>query len=372
MQHFPVFLSLDRRPVIVSGAGEVAVGKLRLLLKTKAAISVFGKNPVPQVVAWRESGRIRHVARRLDAGDAEGAALLYCANDDPVEDERARRIGKQVGAPVNVVDNLEASDFITPAIVDRDPVTVAIGTEGTSPTLARKIKSAVEEMLPASLGAAATACAAFRERVADRLPAAHRRAFWSRVFEPAGFESVARLQDAALEAALSEHVDSVAAGRQGAGSIQFVGSGPGRPEQVTLEARRLLEQADVVIHDSGIPGPILELARREAFMAPAANVRSGAAAPPAKGIAFALDRALAGESVVWLTPGDPILCGNVEAELQSVRAAGVTCGVVHGAPLRSSLEALRQGDELRRADLDGGLTHATASHAIANQRTGGM
>ena len=363
MRHFPVFLSLDRRSVVVSGATEVAVGKLRLLLKTGAEISVFGENPVSQVVAWKEEGHIRHLARRLEADDVEGAALLYCANDDPVEDERARCIGRQAGTPVNVVDNLEASDFITPAIVDRDPVTVAIGTEGTSPTLARKIKSSVEELLPASLGAVATACAAFRERVADRLPATHRRAFWRRAFESASFASVSHLQDtAALEAELSAHVDRIAGQKRCRGSIQFVGTGPGRPEQMTLEARLLLEHADIVVHDSRIPGSILELARREAFVAPAANVRTGASAPPAKGIAFALDKAIGGEAVVWLTPGDPILCGNIEAELQSVRAAGVSCRIVHGLPLRAPPKGMRQGGRHDRA---------ATSHAIAGQRTGG-
>ena len=78
---------------------------------------------------------------------------VYGANGDADEDARAAAIGRAAGALVNIVDDLEDSDFITPAIVDRDPVTVAIGTEGAAPVLARKIKAEVEAMLPARSGA---------------------------------------------------------------------------------------------------------------------------------------------------------------------------------------------------------------------------
>ena len=83
----------------------------------------------------------------------------------PDEDARAAAIGRAAGALVNIVDNLEDSDFITPAIVDRDPVTVAIGTEGAAPVLARKIKAEIEAMLPATLGLLTRIGQAFRARV---------------------------------------------------------------------------------------------------------------------------------------------------------------------------------------------------------------
>ena len=92
------------------------------------------------------------VERPIEPADAAGAALLYGANGEPEEDARAAAIGRAAGALVNIVDDLDGSDFITPAIVDRDPVTVAIGTEGAAPVLARKIKAEVEAMLPATLG----------------------------------------------------------------------------------------------------------------------------------------------------------------------------------------------------------------------------
>ncbi|HEY7862612.1 MAG TPA: bifunctional precorrin-2 dehydrogenase/sirohydrochlorin ferrochelatase, partial [Thermoanaerobaculia bacterium] len=152
MRHYPVFLDLRDRSIVVSGAGPVAAAKLRLLMKTEARIEVYGAEPAGEIEAWAREGRLVLVERAIAPGDAAGAELLYGANGDAAEDARAAAIGRAAGALVNIVDNLEDSDFITPAIVDRDPVTVAIGTEGAAPVLARKIKAEVEAMLPATLG----------------------------------------------------------------------------------------------------------------------------------------------------------------------------------------------------------------------------
>ena len=182
MRHFPIFLDLTGRRIVVSGAGECAVSKLRLLLKTDADIAVFGALPVAQVRSWAAEGRIDLVERELEDGDAEGASLLYAANEDDEQDARAAAIGREAGALVNIVDDLDRSQFITPAIVDRDPVTVAIGTEGAAPVLARKIKAELEERLPASLGQLAHIGQAFRDRAAMIAPGRSRRDFWSRYY----------------------------------------------------------------------------------------------------------------------------------------------------------------------------------------------
>ncbi|MEM9793857.1 MAG: NAD(P)-dependent oxidoreductase, partial [Pseudomonadota bacterium] len=121
MRHFPIFLNLRGRRVVVSGAGECAVAKLRLLLKTEAQIVVFGTDPVAQVRDWAADRRITLVERSLAAGDAICAALVYGANEDEALDAAAVEIGRAAGALTNIVDNLEDSQFITPAIVDRDP-----------------------------------------------------------------------------------------------------------------------------------------------------------------------------------------------------------------------------------------------------------
>ena len=186
MQHFPIFLDLGNQRVVVSGAGEVAVAKLRLLLKTGAEIAVFGAAPVDQIARWAADGRVRHYGRALELADLDGVRLLYAANGDDEADRVAATLGRTAGALVNVVDDLDGSDFITPAIVDRSPVTVAIGTEGAAPVLARRIKADIEARLGPEIGRLAEVGRSFRQ-VAEALPAGRpRRQFWARFFDSVG------------------------------------------------------------------------------------------------------------------------------------------------------------------------------------------
>ncbi len=260
MRHYPVFLDLRDRSVVISGAGLVAVAKLRLLMKTEARITVYGTDPVTEIRGWAAEGRLHLVDRPIADGDADGAALVYGANGEAVEDARAAAIARTAGVLVNIVDNLSDSDFITPAIVDRDPVTVAIGTEGAAPVLARKIKAEVEAMLPASLGLLTRIGQGFRARV-EALDSATRRSFWTRFYFERGPRALASGAEAARDE-LERMLDEGEAPRRG--FVHFVGAGPGDPELLTLKARRLLHEADVVIHDRLVPQAILELARREA------------------------------------------------------------------------------------------------------------
>ncbi|NBB83549.1 MAG: uroporphyrinogen-III C-methyltransferase, partial [Alphaproteobacteria bacterium] len=186
MRHFPIFLETRGRRIVVAGAGETALAKLRLIAKSEAAIVVIGPEACAGVRALAEAGRIALAERRAEAADLAGAALVYAAADDDVEDTRVRDLARAAGIPANVVDDLAASDFITPAMVDRDPVTVAIGTEGTAPVLARRIKAELEERLSPQLGLLARTAARFRPRAAAIPPGGARRAFWARVFGPAG------------------------------------------------------------------------------------------------------------------------------------------------------------------------------------------
>ncbi len=343
MRHFPVFLDLRGRRVIVSGAGETAEAKLRLLLKTEARVTVFGVDASEQIRAWAAAGRLSLVERPVAHGDAVCAALVYGANAEPAEDARAAAIGRSAGALVNIVDNLEDSAFITPAIVDRDPVTVAIGTEGAAPVLARKIKAEVEALLPARLGALARIGQAFRGRV-EALDSKARRSFWSRFYVLRGPRALDAGEDAVrdtLERMLAEGEAAAA------GYVHFVGAGPGDPELLTLKARRLLHEADVVIHDRLVPQAILELARREAAILEVGKTAYGPSWKQADINALIVARAAAGASVVRLKGGDPAVFARLDEEIEALEAAGIAYGVVPGIT-SASASAAAIGQSLTR------------------------
>ena len=335
MQHFPVFLAVAGRRIVVSGGGEAAVAKLRLLMKTEAHLSVFAPDPDAQIETWAAEGRLALHRRALAPGDALCAVLFYAADEDAAEDARTTRLARADGALTNIVDNLDDSQFITPAIVDRDPVTIAIGTEGAAPVLARAIKADLEARLPVRLGALAKLGKAFR-RVAEALPHGRpRRDFWSDWYFRAGPRAIADGEDAgriALDDLLTDHMSR----KDRPGHVAFVGAGPGDPELLTLKARRALDEADVVIHDRLITPEILELARREALMIDAGKEGFGPSMTQDHINALIVEHAQAGAQVVRLKGGDPTVFGRLDEETDACDAAGVTWHIVPGITAASA------------------------------------
>ncbi|MGR3509710.1 MAG: siroheme synthase CysG [Sulfitobacter sp.] len=338
MDHFPIYLSTKGQRIVLSGGGEAAMAKLRLLLKTQARIDVFSPAPAPEITAWAEQHRLTLHTRALRPGDVLGAALFYAADENTAEDARTAAIARAEGALVNIVDNLHDSAFITPAIVDRDPVTIAIGTEGAAPVLARAIKADLEERLPTTLGTLARIGKGFR-KMADALPFGRpRRDFWRDYYFAAGPRAVADGKAAvenALNTLLADHQSRAAR----AGHIAFVGGGPGDPELLTLKARRVLDEADVVIYDRLISPEILELARREARMIDVGKEGFGPSTAQETINDLLVEHAQAGAQVVRLKSGDATVFGRLDEEIDAVDAHGIGWHIVPGITSASAAVA---------------------------------
>ncbi len=339
MRHFPIFVDLRGKSVVVSGAGEAAVAKLRLLLKTQATIIVIGPNPVAQVLNWAHDGLLTLHIRPFNDRDADGATLVYGANEDATEDARALTIAKAAGAMTNIVDNLDDSDFITPAIVDRDPVTIAIGTEGAAPVLARQIKADLEATLSPTIGILTRLGQAFRP-TANTLPhGLIRRAFWSRFYLHTGPIALASGGEEAVQNELNRLLEETKTHTPKPGFVHIVGAGPGDPELLTLKARRLLHQADVVIHDRLVPAEILELARREAHIVETGKQGFGAAWKQSDINALLVSSAQNGAQVVRLKSGDPAIFARLDEEMDALDAAGIGFALVPGITAASAAAA---------------------------------
>ncbi len=342
MRFYPVFLRVADHRIVVSGGGEAAVAKLRLLLKTEARLEVYAETADPTISDWAAEGRLTLVLRRVSAADVAGARLVYGANDDAPEDARVAGLAVAAGVLHNIVDNLEDSAFLTPALVDRDPLVVAIGTEGAAPVLARKVKAHLEEKLPAALGAVVKAAEAFRP-AAEALPKGRaRRSFWSAVFADA-FVPGAAPDAGTLDRLLAEHLGE--APRKG--RVLFVGAGPGDPDDLTMRARRALDEADVVIHDRLVPQPILELARREAEIVEAGKTGFGDSVPQHEINAMIVEHALNGAVVVRLKSGDPGVFGRLDEEIEACEAAGIEWTIVPGLT-SAAMAAARLGQSLTK------------------------
>lgn len=357
MQHFPVFLDMNRASVVIGGGGEIALAKLRLLLKTRAQITLCAPDFSPEIEALRP--RVTLVRRPLLGCDLGQARLVYAATGNATEDARIAGLGRKAGALVNVVDNLDASDFLTPAIVDRAPVVVAIGTEGAAPVLARKIKAQLEEALPASLGVLARIGKGFRS-MADHLPQGmRRRDFWAEYYDTTGPRALDQGGEAevgqALDALLARHLARSAP----AGYVDFVSAGPGDPDLMTLKARKLLDRADVVIYDRLVSADILELARREAVMISVGKQGFGPSTPQQEINRLMIQHAGQGAHVVRLKGGDASVFGRLDEETEALDAVGIRWQVVPGVTAASSAAA-SIGQSLTRRGRNQALRLVTA------------
>jgi uroporphyrin-III C-methyltransferase/precorrin-2 dehydrogenase/sirohydrochlorin ferrochelatase len=286
MDYFPIFVAVKTRQVVLLGAGEECVHKARLVMKSSAAIHVFHDDPNadidPQFLIWQEQGHVTLHHRMVEGTDCQNAAFAFIGTEHDANRLKAREIFDGVGLLYAVIDNKAQSRFITPALVDRDPVVVAIGTEGTGPIIARDIKSKIESLLHPATGAVAKVAGLFRPQAKVLPKGALRRRFWSQYLEQVvpgiltsadTTKATSPKDRAMLEARLTQGLQflltQVQRQQDGAmlavakPSVKAIEVYTDDPDLLTRKAMSVLHDADVVVHDGSIPSTILELTRRE-------------------------------------------------------------------------------------------------------------
>jgi uroporphyrin-III C-methyltransferase/precorrin-2 dehydrogenase/sirohydrochlorin ferrochelatase len=336
MRFLPVFLDLQRGPVLLVGAGDLARAKLRLLTSAGARVrwyAIDGNHDLAGL-ASEQAARIEIAQDDPLAADLNGVIAILCAGADDIGIAMSAR-AKAVGLPVNVMDDLAHSTFIFPAIVDRGDVVVAVGTGGASPVVARRVRERIEAVLPARIGDLAGFIGTFRKSIHARIPEFPlRRRFWERVIDgPIGALVLAGRKDEA-EKALNEISDASAfAGAEegkARGHVTLVGAGPGDPDLLTIKALRALQDADVVFYDELVSKEVLDRARRDASLVPVGR-RVGKPGIGQDAInKLLVEAAQAGQRAVRLKGGDPFIFGRGGEEIEALRLAGVTYSVIPG------------------------------------------
>ena len=326
---FPLFLDLRNRRVLVVGGGAVARRKVAGLLDTGANVVVGAPRLDPTLTALADDRRITLLAGRFEPAWLDDAWLAIAASDDPLVNRAVAEAGARRRVPVNVVDDAGASVVQLPAVVRRGPVQVAISSGGGAPLLARHLREQFEAQLDESLGALARLLATRRTRIRSvlREPQA-RRALFRRLLAGPLTGLLRRGDTQAAERALLDELREAPQAR--IGQVALVGAGPGDPGLLTLRALRLLNDADVVLHDRLVDPGVLALARRDAEFVDVGKQAGARSTPQARIHALMIDHARAGRRVVRLKGGDPFVFGRGGEELQALRAAGVPFEVVPG------------------------------------------
>jgi uroporphyrin-III C-methyltransferase/precorrin-2 dehydrogenase/sirohydrochlorin ferrochelatase len=327
MDYFPIFLRLANEPVLVVGGGTVAERKVDLLLRTSAQVRVIAPELVPGLAERAAAGEITHVAAEFSPEHLDGVRLAIAATDKRAINAWVARQAERRNIPVNVVDDRELSSFIVPAIVDRSPVVVAVGSSGDAPVLTRRLRERLETFLPQRLGALAKLAGKLRPTIKARIESpARRRKFWENFFDgtPAADVLAGRSVD------VEEIASTLRTGEQDPGEVVLVGAGPGDPGLLTLRALRALQNADVILYDRLVSAEILDLARRDAERINVGKTAGDAQVSQDEINTLLVQLAQQGKRVCRLKGGDPFIFGRGGEELEALAAAGVRFEVVPG------------------------------------------
>lgn len=263
MRYLPIFLDVRGQSCLLVGGGAVALRKARTLLSAGARLLVVAPEVDPALRARLAEAGATLRERPYAPEDLAGMRLVIAATDDVALNVRISSEAQALGLPVNVVDDPAHCSFVMPAVVDRDPVLIAVSTGGASPVLARKLRAKLETAIAPGYGRLAALLGRHRVRVQAELPPEARRAFWEAVLEGPIAERAFEGDEAGAEAML---VQQLGLGMGRSGEVLLVHAGPGAPDLLTLRALRQLERASHVLHAADMPDAVLALARRDALL----------------------------------------------------------------------------------------------------------
>ena len=326
--YFAAFLDLKGKPGVVVGGGSVAALKAEALLRSGARVAVIAPALCARLSELAVLGALRHEARRFQPGDLVGAEIAVAATDDPSVNEAVSTAARALRVPVNVVDNAALSSFIMPSVIDRPPLQIAISTAGTSPVLARKLRTIIESAVPFGFGRLAAFIGRWRGASKQRFAAPEaRRRFWEEVVDGPIADMVFSGNENSAATALAAKLD----GRENAcGFVSLVGAGPGDPDLLTLKALRVMQSASVVLYDNLVSPALVDLARRDAERIYVGKEQDNHALPQAEINALMVRLAREGRRVVRLKGGDPFIFGRGGEEIDALAAQGVAFEVVPG------------------------------------------
>ena len=332
MQNYPIFMDIQGQPCLVVGAGPVALRKIRLQASAGANITVVAPD-ICKEIRDEFGQKVNLIEREFQDTDIKGYRLVTAATSESLVNRRVSELANQINVPVNVVDQPELCSFITPSIVDRSPVLVAISTGGGAPVLARILRAKLEAIIPASYGKLADTMRRYRARLSDITDSeTTRKRFWERVVSGPIAELFFSGRHVEGEQQLELSLDQLSQGIESdvGGEVWLVGAGPGDPDLLTFRALRLMQSADVVLYDRLVSPEILNLTRRDADRIYVGKRRAEHAIPQPQINDLLVELAQEGKKVVRLKGGDPFIFGRGGEELEKLSTAGIPFQIVPG------------------------------------------
>jgi len=359
MSMLPIFLSLTGRHCLLVGAGNVALDKIASLLPTGLRLRVIAPEARPEVRTLAAEGKLEWIERPFDAADLDGNFLVIAATDAPELNAAVYRGCVERNILCNSVDDIPNCDFFFGSVLSRGNLQIAISTSGESPAVAQRLRREIDAQLPDDLGPWLENLGTLRREVLATHPRGEaRKALLHQLAQRPLCESTTC---PSRQLALGQLAEK-------RGLVSLVGAGPGDPDLLTVKALRLIQAADVILHDDLVPQAILQLAW------PSAEILNVGKRCGAKTITqdqintLMIGYARAHRSVVRLKSGDPLIFGRAAEEMAALNEAGVTFEVVPGITAAFA-SAAALGCSLTDRNSASNVTFSTGHHAQSHNQS---
>jgi uroporphyrin-III C-methyltransferase len=359
MTLLPIFLKLANRNCLLVGAGSVALDKIGSLLPTGLNLRVIAPEAHPDIQQLALEGKLEWIQRPFDAADLDNNFVVIAATD-------AREVNTAVyqgcierNIPCNSVDDIPNCDFFFGSVVSRGNLQIAISTTGESPAAAQRLRREIDAQLPDDIGDWLETLGQLRREVLASHPRSEAR--------KSLLHQLAQLPVCASATCPSRQM-ALAPLAEKRGMVSLVGAGPGDPDLLTVKALRLIQTADVVLHDDLVPHAILQLASP---IAEIVNVgkRCGAKTITQDEInALMIDHARANRSIVRLKSGDPLIFGRAAEEMTALAEADVPFEMVPGITAAFAAAAAI-GCSLTDRNSASNVTFSTGHHAQSHNHS---
>lgn len=320
MKYFPVFLDATKISAMVVGGGEVATRKIELLLKSTTKITVMSESVCASVERLINIHELTWLKHNYQAGHLANINLVIAATDDMSVNKAIYQEATPLNILTNVVDQPDLCTYITPAIIDRDPMLIALSSSGSSPILIRMLREQIEKTLPQAYGKLADFSHKFRDHVKARVKGLrNRRSFWENTLRgPIGQAVLDGKQQQAEQQLIASIKQEIA---PPSGDIVFIHTKDGNPDNLTLSAHRAMQFADAVFYDDDVNAELIEYVRRDAEKFP-----QQIASSILINFQHAIELANQGQKIIYLLAGHEALPENQALLTSSITTKEIVVG----------------------------------------------
>lgn len=320
MKYFPVFLDATYISAMVIGGGEVASRKIELLLKSTVNITIMSKDVCSSVERLINLHQLTWLKHNYQVGHFSQVNLVIAATDDNEINKNIADEARSLNLLTNVVDQPALCTYITPAIIDRSPMIIALSSSGSAPILIRMLREQIEKTLPQGYGKLADFSFKFREHVKARVKGLrNRRSFWENTLRgPIGQAVLEGKQQQAEQQLIASIKQEIA---PPSGEIIFIHTLEGNPDNLTLSAHRAMQFADSVFYDDQVNAELIEYVRRDAEKFPQAI-----SSEILVNYQHAIELAKQGQRVIYLLAGNQALPHNQALSTSNLTTKEITSG----------------------------------------------